>query len=52
MLKINNIKISRVGGLTEAKKIHNFCSAHQIPVWCGKVLESGIGSQCGHYYIV
>jgi len=41
--KIINIKISRVGGLTEAKKIHDFCMAHGIPVWCGGMLESGIG---------
>lgn len=41
--KIINIKIGRVGGLTEAKKIHDYCAAHGIPVWCGGMLESGIG---------
>ncbi|RDW18500.1 o-succinylbenzoate synthase [Oceanobacillus arenosus] len=41
--KIINIKIGRVGGLTEAKKIHDFCLEHDIPVWCGGMLESGIG---------
>ena len=41
--KIINIKIGRVGGLTEAKKIHDYCMEHQIPVWCGGMLESGIG---------
>lgn len=41
--KIINIKIGRVGGLTEAKKIHDYCEAHNIPVWCGGMLESGIG---------
>lgn len=41
--KIINIKIGRVGGLTEAKKIHDYCLAHNIPVWCGGMLESGIG---------
>jgi O-succinylbenzoate synthase len=41
--KIINIKIGRVGGLTEAKKIHDYCAAHHIPVWCGGMLESGIG---------
>ncbi|WP_028776905.1 o-succinylbenzoate synthase [Shimazuella kribbensis] len=41
--KIINIKIGRVGGLTEAKKIHDFCKANDIPVWCGGMLESGIG---------
>ena len=41
--KIINIKIGRVGGLTEAKKIHDYCMEKNIPVWCGGMLESGIG---------
>lgn len=41
--KIINIKIGRVGGLTEAKKIHDYCQEKGIPVWCGGMLESGIG---------
>ncbi|MER2090582.1 MAG: o-succinylbenzoate synthase [Sporosarcina sp.] len=41
--QIINIKIGRVGGLTEAKKIHDYCMEHRIPVWCGGMLESGIG---------
>jgi O-succinylbenzoate synthase len=41
--KVMNIKIGRVGGLTEAKKIHDLCQVHNIPVWCGGMLESGIG---------
>ena len=41
--KIINIKIGRVGGLTEAKKIHDYCLKHNVPVWCGGMLESGIG---------
>lgn len=41
--QIINIKIGRVGGLTEAKKIHDYCMERQIPVWCGGMLESGIG---------
>ncbi len=41
--KIINIKIGRVGGLTEAKKIHDFCQKRNVPVWCGGMLESGIG---------
>ncbi len=41
--KIINIKIGRVGGLTEAKKIHDYCMERGIPVWCGGMLESGIG---------
>jgi O-succinylbenzoate synthase len=41
--RIVNIKVGRVGGFTEAKKIHDICHSHQIPVWCGGMLESGIG---------
>lgn len=41
--KVINIKIGRVGGLTEAKKIHDYCASKGIPVWCGGMLESGIG---------
>ncbi len=41
--QIINIKIGRVGGLTEAKKIHDICIKHHIPVWCGGMLEAGIG---------
>lgn len=41
--KIINIKPGRVGGFTEAIKIHNFCTKHQVPVWCGGMLETGIG---------
>ncbi|GLB60143.1 o-succinylbenzoate synthase [Cytobacillus sp. NCCP-133] len=41
--KIINIKIGRVGGLTESKKIHDLCKERDIPVWCGGMLESGIG---------
>ncbi|KYG90558.1 o-succinylbenzoate synthase [[Bacillus] sp. KCTC 13219] len=41
--KIINIKIGRVGGLTEAKKIHDYCATAGIPVWCGGMLESGVG---------
>ncbi|MEX2104323.1 MAG: o-succinylbenzoate synthase [Bacilli bacterium] len=40
---IINIKIGRVGGLSEARKIHDFCKDHQIPVWCGGMLEAGVG---------
>ncbi|MDM5250621.1 MULTISPECIES: o-succinylbenzoate synthase [unclassified Lysinibacillus] len=38
-----NIKIGRVGGLTEAKRIHDLCKENNIPVWCGGMLEAGIG---------
>ncbi|PLS01393.1 o-succinylbenzoate synthase [Neobacillus cucumis] len=41
--KIINIKIGRVGGLTESRKLHDFCQANNIPVWCGGMLESGVG---------
>ncbi|QKG83518.1 o-succinylbenzoate synthase [Kroppenstedtia pulmonis] len=40
---IINIKIGRVGGLTPAKAIHDLCREKGIPVWCGGMLESGIG---------
>lgn len=38
-----NIKIGRVGGISEAKKIHDYCEEKGIPVWCGGMLEAGIG---------
>jgi len=38
-----NIKPGRVSGFAESKKIHDLCAAHQIPVWHGGMLESGIG---------
>jgi O-succinylbenzoate synthase len=41
--KIINIKMGRVGGYTVAKQIHDLCMANAIPVWCGGMLESGIG---------
>ncbi len=40
--KIINIKPSRVGGLTEALKIHDLCREHHMHVWCGGMLETGI----------
>ncbi|MGA8762132.1 MAG: o-succinylbenzoate synthase [Candidatus Sulfotelmatobacter sp.] len=41
--RIINIKVGRVGGFTEAIKIHDICQSQKIPVWCGGMLESGIG---------
>jgi O-succinylbenzoate synthase len=41
--KIINIKQGRVGGLTHAIAIHDICQEHGIPVWCGGMLETGIG---------
>lgn len=38
-----NIKIGRVGGYSQALGIHDLCYANDIPVWCGGMLESGIG---------
>ncbi|OGR23486.1 MAG: o-succinylbenzoate synthase [Desulfobacterales bacterium RIFOXYA12_FULL_46_15] len=40
--KTINIKVARVGGLTEAKKIHDYCQSQHIPVWCGGMLDTGI----------
>jgi o-succinylbenzoate synthase len=40
---IINIKLGRVGGFTESKRVHDVCAAAGIPVWCGGMLESGIG---------
>lgn len=41
--RIINIKLGRVGGYRVARCIHDFCQQHNIPVWCGGMLESGIG---------
>jgi len=41
--KIINIKPGRVGGFTVSKKIHDICERSKIPVWCGGMLESGVG---------
>lgn len=41
--RIINIKAGRVGGFSEAIKIHDLCAARRAPVWCGGMLESGIG---------
>lgn len=41
--RIINIKPGRVGGYAESIKIHDFCAAHEVPVWHGGMLESGIG---------
>jgi O-succinylbenzoate synthase len=41
--RIINIKVGRVGGFGEAKKIHDICQSQKIPVWCGGMLEAGIG---------
>ena len=41
--RIINIKPGRVGGYLEARRIHDLCAAHSIPVWMGGMLETGIG---------
>jgi O-succinylbenzoate synthase len=40
---IVNIKAGRVGGYLEAVRISELCRAHDVPVWCGGMLETGIG---------
>jgi o-succinylbenzoate synthase len=41
--KVINIKVGRVGGLSEAVAIHDLCQARDAPVWCGGMLETGVG---------
>ncbi len=41
--RIVNIKIGRVGGLQNARAIHDLCQQHNIPVWCGGMIELGVG---------
>jgi len=41
--RIINIKVGRVCGFSEAVAVHNVCQKHGIPVWCGGMLETGIG---------
>ncbi|MBI3982207.1 MAG: o-succinylbenzoate synthase [Gemmatimonadetes bacterium] len=41
--RIVNIKPGRIGGVSESRAIHDLCGRHGIPVWCGGMLESGVG---------
>ncbi|MHB8588878.1 MAG: o-succinylbenzoate synthase [Candidatus Dormibacteraceae bacterium] len=41
--RIVNIKPGRVGGYLEARRIHDLCAGHGLPVWMGGMLETGIG---------
>jgi len=41
--RVINIKVGRVGGIGVAKQIHDLAADHHLPVWCGGMLESGIG---------
>lgn len=38
-----NVKPGRVGGILEAKKIHDYCYSHDVALWCGGMFETGIG---------
>jgi o-succinylbenzoate synthase len=38
-----NVKAGRVGGYLEARRVHDVCAAHDVPVWCGGMLETGLG---------
>ncbi len=41
--KIINVKVGRVGGITESKRIHDLAAEHNILLWCGGMLEAGVG---------
>jgi O-succinylbenzoate synthase len=41
--RIVNIKQGRVGGVLEARRVHDVCRARDVPVWCGGMLETGVG---------
>jgi O-succinylbenzoate synthase len=41
--RIINIKAGRVGGLSQAVEVHDLCRLHDVPVWCGGMLETGVG---------
>ncbi len=41
--RIINIKAGRVGGLSQALEIHDMCISQSVPVWCGGMLETGVG---------
>jgi len=41
--KIINVKLGRVGGHAEARSIQGFCASRKTPVWCGGMLEAGVG---------
>ena len=41
--RIINIKLGRVGGHSGARRVHDVCADQSVPVWCGGMLESGIG---------
>ncbi|MFC8248510.1 o-succinylbenzoate synthase [Streptomyces chartreusis] len=41
--RVVNVKPARVGGYLEARRVHDVVTAHGLPVWCGGMLETGIG---------
>ena len=41
--RVINIKPGRVGGLSQAVEIHDLCTSQAVPVWCGGMLETGVG---------
>ena len=41
--RIINIKPGRLGGFAESLRVHDLCARHGVPVWCGGMLESGVG---------
>jgi o-succinylbenzoate synthase len=41
--RIINIKVSRLGGLSEARRVHDLCLSRDVPVWCGGMHEFGVG---------
>jgi O-succinylbenzoate synthase len=41
--RVINIKASRLGGLSQALQVHDLCRSQGIPVWCGGMLETGVG---------
>ena len=44
--RIINMKVARVGGLTAARRIHDLAQAAGWPLWCGGMLETGVGRAC------
>jgi O-succinylbenzoate synthase len=38
-----NVKVGRFGGITSVQRVHDLCVSRQVPMWCGGMLETGIG---------
>ena len=41
--RVINIKVGRIGGVVETRRIHDHCESRGVPVWCGGMLECGVG---------